>query len=310
MFVHVTGAAERELGATATGVEDHERSLADPEPRRHGQVAEAALLVARDDLDREPYAIAHGLRGLAGVARDPEPGGADGDDRRRAEPARLVRHPGDRGNRPLDRLGGDLAAILEPLAQPGDLGAVDDRGPRAVRRALADVELDRVRADVDRREPLGRGVHDPSEGLRIARVRPAAQADVAHRRDHGGGVLGFDRDRPQLRPVRLHLGELRGAAADRVPDSALVNPHGARQALGFDQLAEEPVERVGVRRERRRRACRAHRTPAPRHRSRGGSAAFITGSHRSRPSSFTSRRTLMSIRSSRTFTFSPPGDTR
>ena len=116
MLIDPTGAAERELGATATGVADHERSLADPQPRNDGQVAEAALLIARDDIDRETYAIAHGLRGLAGVARNPQGEGADGDDHSRAEPTRLVHHPGDRCTRPLDRLGGDLAAVLEPLA--------------------------------------------------------------------------------------------------------------------------------------------------------------------------------------------------
>ena len=47
--------------------------------------------------------------------------------------------------------GWSTPVVVEPFAEPRDLGAVDDRAPLAVRGALADVELDRVRADVDDR---------------------------------------------------------------------------------------------------------------------------------------------------------------
>ena len=51
----------------------------------------------------------------------------------------------------LERLGADLAGSLEALAEPGHDRPIDDGPPRAtpVRVELRDVELDRVRADVD-----------------------------------------------------------------------------------------------------------------------------------------------------------------
>ena len=66
-------------------------------------------------------------------------------------PPRLVGHAGDRFDGPLDRRRRDVAGLGDALPEACHLGAVDDRGPRAVRAPLADVELDRVGADVDDR---------------------------------------------------------------------------------------------------------------------------------------------------------------
>ena len=62
---------------------------------------------------------------------------------------RLLGQLGDRVDRPPDRLLAEPPGLVDPLAEPGHLGAVDHRPPLAVVEPLADVELDRVRADVD-----------------------------------------------------------------------------------------------------------------------------------------------------------------
>ena len=89
---------------------------------------------------------------LLGAIR--KPGGTHRRDRRDSVLPGLLGHVCDRLDRPLHRLRIEPAGLLEPLAQSGDLGAVDDLAPATVRAPLADVELHRVRAHVDDRVPL------------------------------------------------------------------------------------------------------------------------------------------------------------
>ena len=74
--------------------------------------------------------VQHGLA----VPGRPQPRGPDRRDRGHAERLRLVGHAGDRDDGPLERLGDDLAARVDPLAEAGDLGAIDDGVERARRR--------------------------------------------------------------------------------------------------------------------------------------------------------------------------------
>jgi hypothetical protein len=112
---------------------------------------------------------------------------------------------------------------LQVLAEPSDVRAIDDRPPPAVRGALADVELDRVRADVDHRvAPRG----EPRERLELggnAHVVGRDQAELAHRRDHAIRILGLDRHRPRRPVLGSQLGELRHAASDREAHAFLVH---------------------------------------------------------------------------------------
>ena len=108
---------------------------------------------------------------------------------------RLGAHAGDRIDGALDRLGIEPAGLLEALAEPRELGPVDDRPPLAVGAPLAEMELDRVRADVDD------GVAPSAE--RVQRLEPArqihvatrAEAELTHGLDHQCRVLRLDRDR-------------------------------------------------------------------------------------------------------------------
>ena len=63
----------------------------------------------------------------------PQAGGADRGDRRGAVAPCLVGHAGDRVDGPRASAPAAAAALVEALAEPRDLGAVDDRPPGAVR---------------------------------------------------------------------------------------------------------------------------------------------------------------------------------
>ena len=70
-------------------------------------------------------------------------------------PPGLLDHADDGIRGPPQRLRLERPGVLQPLAEPRDLGPVGHRLPAAVRTALADVELDGVGADVDHGEAHG-----------------------------------------------------------------------------------------------------------------------------------------------------------
>ena len=104
-----------------------------------------------------PQRVARGLDEVRAVGRDPQPGGAHRRDRRDPS-AEQPRRPSPRPRRPSARIGSgsSVPVCSQPVAEPSDLGAVDDRPPATVGAPLADVELHRVGADVDDRVPLAR----------------------------------------------------------------------------------------------------------------------------------------------------------
>ena len=162
--------AEGELRAAATRVEHHERAFADPQGRRHREECEPRFLFAGDDLDLEARPLADGLEERLAVGRAAQPGRPDRHDLLHAVAFGFVGHVRDRRRSPLHRLLAELTRLVEALAQPRHLGAVDDRPPCAVRRPLADVELDRVRPDVDHRKAPAAETEE--------RFQPAGKADV------------------------------------------------------------------------------------------------------------------------------------
>ncbi len=89
-------------------------------------------------------------------------------------------HRGDRLDRALHRLGLERARLVEPFAEARDVGAIDDRAPLAVRGPLADVELDRVRTDIDDRvaprAEAGERLQAPSH----VHVGTGVEAELAH----------------------------------------------------------------------------------------------------------------------------------
>ena len=141
--------------------------------------------------------------------------------------------------------GATVPPSAEPLAHPRDLGPVRDRSPRAVGQALADVEFDRVRPDVDHRVARRPAGQQRRETDRIARVDVAAETDRADGSDDGRRVLVLDRDRPDGLSVRGDVGDFRGAATGRIADPSLVDRDRAHRAAGPSDLGEEAIETFG-----------------------------------------------------------------
>jgi hypothetical protein len=141
-----------------------------------------------------------------------------------------------------------IAATLVPeaLAEPCQLGAVDDGPPAPAGVALADVELDRVGPDVDDREASWSGVGEGGKAPRIAGVGLAVQAKAADGGHDGGRVLGLDRGGPRGSAVHLQVGDLGQAATEGVADAPLVDPHNPHHIARLHQLGEELVQAVGV----------------------------------------------------------------
>ena len=180
LLLDAAGVAERELRAAAAGVEDVDPTLDRAEAGPDGEIGEPAFLLAGDHLDAD-----------AGPLLDPErrrrafAAGAAPPCRPRRSPARLLAAPPrpcrDRVARPVERRGLDLAARVEPLAQPRDLGPVDDGSPGAVRGALADVELHRVRSDIDHRVARRDAVEQRDQARRVARVQVVRRGRATRR---------------------------------------------------------------------------------------------------------------------------------
>ena len=89
-------------------------------------------------------------------------------------------HRRDRIHGARDRLRREPPVVAGALAEPGDLGAVDDRFP-----VLLEQELDRIRADVD---DAGRG-SQALERPRNADVQPALEPELAHAGKHSHRIF-------------------------------------------------------------------------------------------------------------------------
>ena len=111
------------------------------------------------------------------------PGRADGGDLGDSGAARL-RRPSPTIASTVRRIGSalELPVSSQALAEPRHLGAVGDRPPAPSVRALADVELDRVRADVDHGEADGTEADQRLEPARHADVRAVGELELAHAR--------------------------------------------------------------------------------------------------------------------------------
>ena len=149
--------AERELGAATARVEGDDGPIADPHARRDGEIRQPALVRTRDHLERQAGTCSNRRHDVGPVTRHPGARRTDDGDGLDVEEASLVRHLADHSRGPLERLGADLAGRLETLAEAGHDRPIDDRAPRAapVSVELRDVELDRVRADIDDGVALG-----------------------------------------------------------------------------------------------------------------------------------------------------------
>src|SRR5262249_41074534 len=97
--------------------------------------------LAAEDLDVDACPLADGVDELGAIRRAAQPGRADGCD---PSLAGLLDHRRDRVDGAADRLGREPPVVARALAEPRDLGPVDDRAP-----VVDEQKLDRVRADVD-----------------------------------------------------------------------------------------------------------------------------------------------------------------
>ena len=158
--------------------------------------------------------------------------------------------------------------------------------PTRHRSALADVELDRVRADVDHGEPPGSSADERLQPARDADVRPRSRPELAH----GGGRRAQD---PRTRR--------RSSADARSPlESLTARPCSRRRSSARAACARRPRAAPGSARPPRRGAARActlgsrpaRATPsaastAATSAAASGNAALSTGPHCSSPSSST-----------------------
>ncbi len=134
---------------------------------------------------------------------------------------------------------------VEVLAETRHLGAVDDGPPPPAGVALADVELDRVRPDIDHRIARRPISNECRKAPRVAGVDVGVEANAADSGDDGGRVLRLDRDRPRTSSVRHHIGGLGRAAAQGVADAPLVDRDRPHPTARRHQLGEELLQRVG-----------------------------------------------------------------
>ena len=242
-LVDPAAAAEGELRAAAAGVEHDERAPRETEPGPHREVGEPPLLLAGDDLDLDAGAVLHRVderaRCCARCAA------------RRCRPRRSRRRRSAAPRRPCPRSRRPSAPSAPRRSRPSRARPSPRRVTSArstiVRHApsapLADVELDRVRADVDDRETLRPEPDERREAARVAHVREARRARARARSRSPVGVFRLDRDRARCLAVGAHLGELRHAAVDGVVGAPLVHLHGA-QASGPDAPARRPTRRA------------------------------------------------------------------
>ena len=152
-----------------TTSEPSPETAARPSPRRY-----ARRLSSSPEIDLDPRrrcAPGSRRRPRPLLRGDPQAGGADRGDRADAVP-RSPRRPCRRSRSTVrsSASGRDDAVVAEALAESRDLGPVDDRAPRPVGVALADVELDRVGPDVDDGVARSRAVDERGEPDRVARV--------------------------------------------------------------------------------------------------------------------------------------------
>ena len=199
-LLHPPGAAEGELAAAAAGIEDDERPCAHVERGRGSEVREPRLLLAGDDLDADAAAVPHGLDELSRVPGEPHSGGRNSRDLGCALAPGLLDHADDCIRGPSQRLRLKRPGVLQPLAEPRDLGPVGHRLPAAVRTSFADMELDRVRADVDHGEAHGLEAQHCLQPSCEADVRPLGEPQLAY---GGGDELGSSASTAIVRADRV-----------------------------------------------------------------------------------------------------------
>ena len=85
---------------------------------------------------------------------------------------------------------------VDPLAEPRQLGAVDEGPPAALGRALSDVELDRVGAAVEHGVALGRARQDAGETRGIGGIEEVGEAKRTNLIRDGRRVFALDGERP------------------------------------------------------------------------------------------------------------------
>jgi hypothetical protein len=103
-LLDVRPAADRELGAAATGVEDDDRGVSDIQLRCRREVGQAGFLVPGDHLDVDAVDVPDRVDELGAVGREPQSGGTDRDDRLDVVARRFLGHAGDRLRRAVDRV--------------------------------------------------------------------------------------------------------------------------------------------------------------------------------------------------------------
>ena len=250
-------ASERELRAAPAGVEHDEALVAAWLPCGRGDVREAALLFAADDLDRPPATSSKRIVERGTVRGAAQPRGTDDHDRVGALRTRLVVQRADHRDRPLDRLGRQHTRRVEPFAEPCDLGAIGTAavvpsGRRSPTKNLTEFVPTSMTAF--RSTPNPTSVFRPRATLTFGRpARPSRSIVVAHERR----IRRFDRDRADAPGPGRDFGSLDHAPVDDVARSAVCAPEGPAGPDSSRPIVAELLE--GVRRAGERRRDDAQR---------------------------------------------------
>ncbi len=187
-------------------------------------------------------------------------GRADRDDVDRSVTARLLGHHGDGVRGPVHRGLRQLPGLVEPLTQSGDHGAVDQDVELAV-ASRGEMELHRVGADVDDREPRGFPADQRLQATGDTGVAPPGEPQPAYGLVHQGGVRGLHGDGVHGRAVDGELGELDETAVHGRTSAQLVHPREAQVVPWSDELVLELLLGVGAATQGREGSaqCREHR---------------------------------------------------
>ena len=240
-LVDLLAPAERELRAAAAGVEHDERAAAERRARTSRRGRRAGPPPRRGSPRRStPQRSRTASTSTARLRRCRSPAVADRGDRRDAAARRLVDHAAIAST--VRSIGSGCSLPVSSRPSPSRVTSARSTTVRHAPSAvpLADVELDRVRADVDDRVALRARTRASALSPRGEARRSAdrAEAELAHGRDHA-------RRDPPTRPrscassapsVR-DLGQLGHAAADRVVPRRLCTSTSARRRLGSTSSA-------------------------------------------------------------------------
>jgi hypothetical protein len=165
--------AGRHLQAAPADVDHQQPARGERRPAPRGQVGEPRLLHPGQHGDGHPGGLPDPAEHLQAVAGLADRRGRDADQGAGPEAVRHRPHPGDAGDQPADRVGGQAHRREGRLRQPQGVALAADHGEGAVGVAVDHHQVDGVGADVENGQ-----AHD-QRGSRVRRAASSASPTAA-----------------------------------------------------------------------------------------------------------------------------------